>query len=195
MTGDRIRWAAFALAAGLGLLWLSLEFAPGTGEPSTSAPGDGAYLAANKSFEDAHYDRAIELYSEALAENANHSPALRGLANAHLQSRQLDDALIAINRAIALEPDFGGNYAIRGIVRDHIGAHTGAVADYEKALALDPGVAQGMGWLDRLLYNVQQPPPTVADRLVYLKSQLALPESERVLRRPEIDAKQRPYAR
>ena len=67
------------------------------------------------------------------------------------------------------------------------------MADYQKSLELDPDVAQGMSWLDRLLYNVQERPSTVADRLKYLKQQMALPESERVLRVPEIDEQQRPY--
>jgi hypothetical protein len=62
-------------------------------------------------------------------------------------------------------------------------------------LRLDPRVAEGMPWLDRLLYNVQETPPTIADRLAYLRKQMALPESERVLKVPEKDAGQRPYAR
>jgi hypothetical protein len=56
-------------------------------------------------------------------------------------------------------------------------------------------VAEGMHWLDRLLYNVQETPPTVADRLDYLKQQFALPESKRVLSIPDKDDKQLPYSR
>jgi hypothetical protein len=69
------------------------------------------------------------------------------------------------------------------------------MADYEKALKMEPDVAEGMHWLDRLLYNVQEKPPTVADRLEYLKKQFALPVAERVLSVPELDDEQRPYSR
>ena len=192
MTTDRMRRAAIVLAVGLGLLWLAFEY---RANGDVRGPGDAAYLDANTLFDDGRFDRAAALYAEALSQRPDHLPALRGLANARIQSRRLNDALAAIERAVALEPGFGGNYAIRGIVHDHMGAHAKAISDYEKALALVPGVADGMGWLDRLLYNVQQRPPTVADRLAYLKAQMALPEDERVLLLPEIDAKQRPYER
>ena len=62
-------------------------------------------------------------------------------------------------------------------------------------MKMDPEVAEGMHWLDRLLYNVQEKPPTVADRLEYLKQQFALPVSKRVLSIPDKDDKQRPYSR
>ena len=49
-----------------------------------------------------------------------------------------------------------------------------------------------MHWLDRLLHNLPETPPTIADRLAYLHDQMALPPEERLLRVPEIDANQRP---
>jgi len=195
MTAYGMARAAAVLALCLGLAWFGLNAGSNLVEPGERGSSDTAYLDANTLFEDAQYDRATELYAKAVAQKADHLPALRGLANAHLQSRRLGPALAAVDRAVALEPDFGGNYAIRGIIHDHMGAYPKAIADYEKALALDPGLADGMSWLDRLLHNVQQRPATVADRLAYLKLQLSLPENERVLRRPAIDDKQRPYER
>ena len=94
---------------------------------------------------------------------------------------------------MTLAPDFAGHYAIRGIVHDRMGNHEKAMADYRDALTQDEELADGMHWLDRLLYNVPEPPPTIADRLRYLERQMALPESERLLLVPEIDASQRPY--
>lgn len=67
-----------------------------------------------------------------------------------------------------------------------------ALADYEYALYLDDGVADGPGWITRLLH-MDEPPPTVADRADYLRAQLALPEEERMLSMPEEDAAQRTY--
>jgi len=76
---------------------------------------------------------------------------------------------------------FAGHYAIRGIISDHLGRHEDAMADYRTALSGDPELAEGMHWLDRLLYNVQERPPTIADRLAYLEAQLALPPEATVV--------------
>jgi len=156
-------------------------------------PGDAEYFAANSLFKDGSFDRAVGSYEEALKIAPDHLPAMRGLANSLVQLKRYDEAIAVIERAMEIEPEFGGHYALRGIAYDHLGKHEQAMADYEKAIAMDDQIAGGMHWLDRLLYNVHEPPPTVADRLKYLKAEMAKPESERVLRIPEVDAAQRPY--
>jgi len=175
-----------------GVLWIGFEFYR---HFAGMAPGDVSFVDGNNLFKDGQYERAAEYFKDTLEKNPRHSSALRGLANSNVQLKRYDDALSAIERAIQITPEFGGNYAIRGIIYDRSGRHKLAMADYEKALKLEPDVAEGMHWLDRLLYNVQEKPPTVADRLEYLKKQFALPESERVLHVPEVDEAQRPYQR
>jgi len=175
------------LAIAAGLLWLIYS------SQTPANPADSAYLDGNAYFREGAYQQAAASYRTALEADPRHEAALRGLANSYVQLKRYDDGLSAIERAVQLEPGNGGNYAIRGIIHDRAGQHEVAIADYQKSLELDPDVAQGMSWLDRLLYNVQERPPTVADRLRYLKQQMALPESERVLRVPEIDEQQRPY--
>lgn len=170
-----------------GLLWLMYS------SQTPSDPSDGAYLDGNTYFREGAYRQAAANYRNALEIDPQHAAALRGLANSYVQLKQYDEGLATIEQAVRLEPGNGGNYAIRGIIRDRTGRHRLAMADYQKSLELNPDVAQGMPWLDRLLYNIQERPPTVADRLRYLKQQMALPESKRVLRVPEIDGKQRPY--
>lgn len=158
-------------------------------------PGDVLYIDGSNLFKDQRYEQSAKYFQGALEENPQHAAALRGLANSYVQLKRYDDALTAIERAIKIDPEFGGNYAIRGIIYDHSGRHRQAMADYELSLKKSPEVAEGMHWLDRLLYNVQERPPTVEDRLAYLKQQFQLPESERVLQIPEIDDQQRPYER
>lgn len=183
-----LKWVAIAGA----VLWLGYE---GYRHFAGMAPGDISYIDGNSLFKDRQYERAAQYFQNSLEADPRHEAALRGLANSYVQLKRYDEALAAIQRAINVRPEFGGNYAIRGIIYDHMGRYALAIADYERALKLDPGVADGMHWLDRLLYNVQKRPPTVADRLAYLKTQLALPESERLLRLPEVDDQQRPYER
>ncbi len=155
-------------------------------------PGDDSYLAANTLFEDGFYERALTTYRDTLAEAPDHLPALRGMANSLIQLDRHEDALITIARAIQLDPVFPGHYATRGIIHDHLGRFDLAMTDYRRALEQDPELAEGMHWLDRLLHNVPETPPTIADRLAYLRDQMALPPEERLLRVPEIDANQRP---
>ena len=156
-------------------------------------PGDINYIDGNSSFKDRNYKRAAEYYRRALKDKADHVPALHSLANTYVQLQRYDEALGAIARGIKLRPDFGGFYAIRGIIYDHMGKYGLAIADYERSLKMHPEVADGMHWLDRLLHNVQEKPPTVANRLAYLKRQMKLPAHRRVLSKPTLDTAQRPY--
>jgi tetratricopeptide (TPR) repeat protein len=175
-----------------GIAWISFEFYR---HFSGMAPGDISFVDGGNLFKDGQYERAAEYYSDTVEKNPRHGGALRGIANSNVQLKRYDKAMAAIERAIQLQPKFGGNYAIRGIIYDHAGRHRQAMEDYEKSLIMDPEVADGMHWLDRLLKNVQEKPPTVADRLEYLKHQFALPESKRMLRIPDEDDKQLPYSR
>ncbi len=156
-------------------------------------PGDAAYLAGNKLFEDGDYQRALDKYDEALDETPNHLHAMRGRARSLMQLGQSTRALTAFNTAIALEPEFGGTYANRGMLHDRMGRYEKAIADYEHAVALYPEVADGPHWLRRFLRNQPEKPPDVAERAAYLRKELAKPENERVMRIPELDAEQRSY--
>jgi len=156
-------------------------------------PGDDTYLAANKFFEDGQYERALEEYNLALQEVPNHIHALRGKARTLMQLNRLDEAMKMFNIAIAHEPDFAGTFANRGILYDQMGQYQKAIEDYDRALSMDPELSEGPNWLTRFLRLQPDKPPTIADRAQYLKQQLAKPESDRLLRLPGEDEKQRPY--
>lgn len=183
-----LKWTAIVC----GVLWIGFavyrHFA-GLG------PGEVSYVDGNSLFSNGQYERAAERYRDALKQNPRHHAAILSLANSYVQLKRYDEALAAVEKAIAMKPEFGGAYATRGIIHDHLGHYDKAIADYQRALAMNPNVAEGMHWLDRLLHNVQTPPPTVNDRLAYLRRQMTLPEGERVLKMPERDAMLRPHAR
>jgi tetratricopeptide (TPR) repeat protein len=156
-------------------------------------PGDLAYLEGNNLFEDGNYQRALAKYDEALDEDPNHIHAMRGRALSLMQLGQSPQALAAFSTAIALDPDFGATYANRGVLHDRMGRYQQAIEDYERGLALDPELVEGPHWLTRFLRNQPQKPPGVAERAAYLRHELAKPESERLLRVPELDSEQRSY--
>ena len=157
------------------------------------SPGDRAYHTGNTLFEDGAYDRALSGYETALAANPEHVYALRGYARTLMQLDRFDEALVAFDQAIAREPQFGGTYANRGILRDRMGHYELAIKDYERALELDPTTSKGPNWLTRFLRVQPDKPPGIAERAAYLREELAKPEGERLLRIPEIDAAQRSY--
>lgn len=179
------------IAIVLTLAWVGWSFYDGF--LRERGPGLGAYQAANRYFEDGRYDKALQEYEQALQADASNLHALRGKARSLMQLQRYDEALAVFNEAIARQPDFAASYANRGILYDRMGDYRHAMQDYETALRLDPEIAAGPNWLTRFLRLQTEKPPTIADRLAYLKQQLAKPESERILRQPEQDAQQRSY--
>lgn len=156
-------------------------------------PGNTAYQEGDNYFEDGDYQTALGKYDEALAAQPNSPAYIRAKARALMQLGRNDEALLWFNRAVKLQPFFAGAYANRGILYDRMGKYREAIADYEKSLKLDESVGEGPGWLVRFLRNQPKRPPTVADRLAYLKEELAKPEDQRLLKVPSLDAKQRTY--
>jgi len=180
-----LKWTALALGAAF--IAFSIYDSSVRGRNS----GDQSHLEADLLCEDGAYDRALEKYEKALTEAPGHIHAQRGKARALMQVARYQDALRAYEVAIAMAPEFGIAYANRGILHDRMGSYEKALADYEKSMALDEKIGEGPHWLTRFMRKQAEKPPSVVDRARYLKEQLAKPESERRLRVPEEDAKQR----
>jgi tetratricopeptide (TPR) repeat protein len=143
--------------------------------------------------EDGRNWEALNTYQRLLDESPNNLFALRGKAQALMQIGEHHSALLAYDEAIRRAPEAGVTYANRGILKDRMGDYRGALEDYERALELEPEVAEGPGFLTRFMRKQAEKPPTVADRARYLRAQLAKPETERMLSLPEKDERQRPY--
>lgn len=157
------------------------------------APGQNAYLTGEKFFEDGDYDRALAEYESALLQDPQAPYLARAKARALMQLGRYGESLEWFNRAVGLQPFFGGTYANRGILYDRMGQYELAVSDYQKALDLDDEIGEGPHWLTRFLRKQPEKPPTVKERMEYLQAELAKPVEERVLRVPELDEAQRPY--
>ena len=156
-------------------------------------PGNTAYQEGDILFQDGEYEQALRKYERALAAQPDAPHYVRAKARTLMQLGRYEESLRWFNQAVDLQPYFGGTYANRGILFDKMGEYGKAMEDYEKSLKLDETVGEGPHWLVRFLRNQPEAPPTVADRLAYLKQEMAKPEGERVLRVPEEDEKQRTY--
>ena len=157
------------------------------------SPGDNAFITGDKFFENGDYERALTEYETALQKNPEAPYLVRAKARALMQLERNEEALDWFDRAALLQPYFGGTYANRGILYDRLGQYELAIRDYEKALELDQEIGEGPHWLTRFLRKQPEKPPTVNERLAYLKLELAKPAEERLLRRPELDEQQRTY--
>lgn len=167
-------------------------------------PGDYQTRQGDILLGDGHWDEAIERFDAALAVSPGHRGALMGKAIALLQGGRNDaaeaqfGALIAeLQGSLAADDVTGrgvlaGAYANRGILRDREGHYEAALADYRQALAIDAEAVEGPGLMHRILYGNTRP-STVRERAAYLERQLALPENQRLLHVPELDALQRMY--
>lgn len=169
--------------------WLAYEHIAG------GLPGRTDYRAANTAFTDARYEEALGRYRQALAADPANVYAAEGIARSLQRLGRSREALGAFGDALAIDPGFAPAHANRAILLDTLGRHEEALAGYRRALEIDPELAEGMHWLDRLLYDVRERPPTIADRMAYLEEQFLLPEGERLLTDPGEDARQRPYER
>lgn len=160
---------------------------------SEKEPGDYNVRQGNYALEDGLFDEAILKFEKALDRNPKHVSAHLGMAIAFMQSDREDLAIEWFSRTIALDPDLGAAYANRGILSDRTGKYEEALADYKKALELNPELAEGPGLIWRFLRNVDEKPPTIKDRVDYLEAELKKPAHERVLKVPEVDEEQRMY--
>jgi len=169
-----------------------------------TVPGDFEVRQGDIHLQDGAYDDAIERFNEALHVQPNHRGALMGKAVALIELKRYDEAEMVLTHSITYlkantEPDdktgigaLSAAYANRGIIKDRQGRYKEAFDDYIEAIKIDYDLAEGPGVLNRLLYH-DRTPSSVLKRAEYLHRQFQLPESERIMRIPEIDAEQRTY--
>lgn len=151
------------------------------------------YRLGSQRLEDGLPGEALAQFDALLAEHPDHVPGRLGRALALMGLGRDEAALAAFAETLALDPDFAAVYANRGILLDRLGRHREALADYRRALELNPELGEGPDWLTRFFRNQPDRPPTIADRARYLEAELEKPADERVLRVPEVDARQRSY--
>ena len=170
---------------------------------ASQEPGDYYVRQGDIRLSDGNYDEALESFDKALAEMPDHRGALMGRALVFIQTERYDEAIAELSYLIAyldrtLRPDdltgkgtLAAAHANLGIVYDRQGRYEKALDEYASALNTDEESVEGPGLIDKILYDAD--PSTVRDRAVYIYEQLQLPEDERLLSVPELDAQERMY--
>ncbi len=166
------------------------------------APGDfSTEMGANR-LVDGQYDEALDYFDKALVEAPDHRGALMGRALVLTQTERYDDAIAEFDYLIRfleqnLEPDdrtgrgvLAAAYANRGIVYDRLGQYETALENYILAINTDAETVAEPGVVHKILYDSDRI-SSVRKRALYLQQQLRLPEDQRVMRIPELDARQR----
>jgi tetratricopeptide (TPR) repeat protein len=170
---------------------------------SSQEPGDYYVRQGDIRLSDGKYDEALASFDKALAEMPDHRGALMGRALVFIQTERYDEAIAELTYLIAyldrtLAPDdltgrgsLAAAHANLGIVYDRQARYEEALDEYALALNTDEESVSGPGLIDKILYDAD--PSTVRDRAIYIYEQLKLPEDERLLSVPDLDAEQRMY--
>jgi len=173
-------------------------------EISAPSNGDMEVRRGDILLTDGKYEKAILAFDQALKISPNHRGALGGKAVALMGMGENDRAEQTLTYLIeylktSLTPDdntgrgaLAAAYANRAILKDRQGRYQSALDDYILSAKTDLDLADGPGVMDRIIYYDKKPSSVIA-RARYLYKQLKLPESERIMRIPEEDAKQRLY--
>ena len=153
---------------------------------------------------DGKYEEAILVFKKALKIQPNHRGALSGKAVALMGLDRDQEAENTLSYLIeflnqTLEKDdptgrgaLAAAYGNRGILKDRSGRYREALKDYIESARIDFDLAEGPSIIQQILYYDKKP-SSIMKRAEYIYLQLKLPESERVMRIPEEDAKQRRY--
>ena len=151
------------------------------------------YLSGNTDFKDRRYDTALENYLKAFSYNQSDVYIIEGIARSYMELNDYENSLKHFLFAIKTDQEFAPAYANLGVLYDRKRDYINAIKYYDIALRLDKELSEGMHWIDRLLYDVREKPPTIMDRLNYLNDQLLLPENKRILSIDNIDEEQINY--
>lgn len=99
---------------------------------------DALYAQALSAAATRDFQRAIQLYDQAIALNPLHAEAYYKRGNALKDLGQLEAALANYNQAIEHRPDYAHAYCNRGAVQHGLGLTAAALSSYDRAIALEP---------------------------------------------------------
>ena len=110
-------------------------------------------------------ERAIELLERATKEDPTFAPAFAALAKAYVEKfftydpqEEWDErAFVALEKARAIDPGLAKIYVVKGNLlwtRERRWPHMDAIAEYRKALTIDPNNAEALNELGKVLFHI-----------------------------------------
>lgn len=155
---------------GVGLIFVSLWWAFYKGTGSETHPGGPAFARAVGLYTDGKYEDALQNYEASIREHPDFIHAKRGRARTLMQLGRDREALEAFNEVLEQDPGSAVSFANRGILQDRMGLYPQAIADYDRAIKMDPRLGEGLDWFTRLLQDRKGKPQTLTDRLQTLRT-------------------------
>jgi tetratricopeptide (TPR) repeat protein len=111
---------------------------------------------------------AIDDYTTALQHHPDHAPALLGRAVCYLMRDDPRASEADSSRAIQLQPGFKA-YEVRGTARRLLGNYSGALDDFNAAIALAPGAVMPYNYRAGIHYAQQNYAAAIRDHMEALK--------------------------
>jgi len=92
-------------------------------------------------FNEGLYEEALIQYQQAMEENPDEVIYQNNSANSLYRLERYDEAMAAVNRAIAMDSAYSRAYEVRGGIYYRLTLYEAALEDYRKAYELDPAGA------------------------------------------------------
>ena len=140
-----------------------------------NSPHEYTIAEADELHNDGEYGKAVAMYTTLLEDNGSFDSIVQkagvylNRGNSLVQLKDYESAIEDYNSAIKLVPDTAEAYANRGIAFDTMGKYENAIDNYKQALKLKPDLGEPPGIFSRILWNIQEVPSTILDRLKFLE--------------------------
>jgi tetratricopeptide (TPR) repeat protein len=155
---------------GIGLIFASLFWSFYKGTDAETHSGGPDFTSAVGFYSDEKYEAALQSYEKSIREYPGFIHAKRGKARTLMQLGFDKKALIAFNEVLDQDPNSAVSFANRGILQDRMGFYPEAIADYAKAINMDPHLGEGLDWFTRFLQDRNEKTLTLAKRLQILRA-------------------------
>jgi tetratricopeptide (TPR) repeat protein len=156
---------------GIGLIFTSLAWSFYKGVGLETHPGGPAFSRAVGFYTYGEYEDALKNYEISIREHPEFVHAKRGRARTLMQLGREREALKVFNEVLEQDSGSAVSFANRGILQDRMGFYPQAIADYDKAIRMDPHLGEEIDWFTRLLQDRKNKPQTLTERLETLRKQ------------------------
>ncbi|MAE72136.1 MAG: hypothetical protein CME06_16915 [Gemmatimonadetes bacterium] len=101
-------------------------------------PSKQHFNEGNAAFKARDYQGALASYKKSIEANDQNANAFFGLGLSYRKLRKPKEALVALDRAVAIKPDHDKAISTRGSVKMDLRDYSGSVADYKAVIELRP---------------------------------------------------------